>query len=122
MSNSNESYIHRVEMPDSWEIKDFQQNRDSVLLVMEGSWKKNDSFVREGIMRVEVGISVHLVTEMYIFPLIIGLIAVVFFQTDAIQERYLATFYFCSLKHLEHRTMVQSCLICFIPPMLPKSS
>ena len=54
MSNSNESYIRQIEMPDSWSLEPLQQNRDSVLLVMNGAWKKNESFVKEGTLRIEL--------------------------------------------------------------------
>ncbi|KAK3930740.1 Glycosylated lysosomal membrane protein B [Frankliniella fusca] len=54
MSNYNETYIHSIEMPDSWEMKNIQQNLESVLLVMEGSWKNDKSFVKRGILRIEL--------------------------------------------------------------------
>lgn len=54
MNNSSESYIHTIDMPDTWEMKDIEQNLDFVRLVMEGSWKNNESFVKQGTIRIEL--------------------------------------------------------------------
>lgn len=57
MTNNNESYVRKIEMPDTWKIlngTDFVQNFGSVHLVMEGSWKQNNSFVMEGVLKVEL--------------------------------------------------------------------
>lgn len=40
-------------MPDTWQLKELQQNLDSVLLIMEGSWQ-NSSIVESGQIRFEV--------------------------------------------------------------------
>ncbi|KAJ1532187.1 hypothetical protein ONE63_000809 [Megalurothrips usitatus] len=55
VTNNNASYVRRVQMPDSWVMKNpIEITHDSALLVMEGSWKNNVSSVKQGTFQVEL--------------------------------------------------------------------
>ncbi|XP_034241250.1 glycosylated lysosomal membrane protein B-like [Thrips palmi] len=53
-ANNSNTYVNKIEMPEVWEMKMLQQNRDFVRLVMDGTWKKNSTSIKNGLIRVEL--------------------------------------------------------------------
>lgn len=101
--NNTDVYVQKIEMPEVWEMKMLQQNRDFVRLIMEGTWKKNSSSVKNGFVRVEV----------HYWDCVLSILT---------QFMYCHTVnYFCSSwKHIGVWTIAQTCHIYSIHLMPPK--